>query len=432
MKTGPVFSSRMAAIFTMIGMAVGLANVWRFPYMMGQYGGAAFFVIYLFLTVFFAIPGMMAELSLGRFSGQGPISSFEKIYGNVWGRRVGSLFMTTTIITLSYYGIVLGHVFFSALFAIAKGFSGEINHSYNQGLANFPLQLAFTLFTTWSGILIIHFGLKKGIERVSNTAVPIFLILLVILVIHTFTIDGARAAFMSFIKPDFNAIGPQELFAAIGQSLFSLGMGGTILLAYGSFVGDDAKIPSIAGWTATGDIGVALLSSLFLMPVVLVYGLNMTSGPTLLFETLPELFSIMPGGRIISALFLSGLSVVALLSLVAGMEVVRSCLIYLFPGTDNRRILIGIGALISLLAIPSLLDPSIIGILDLIFGSGAMILGSLLAISGFAWMLKKETIISEVFRGTSDRSAGFFHFWIRWVIPISLGAILITTIYQAF
>lgn len=429
----PIFSSQIATILTLIGVAVGLGNVWRFPYMMGKYGGSAFLIIYLFFTLLFALPALMAEIGLGRAIRQGPIGTFKTAFGKKLGTVIGYLLLTTIGIAASYYVIVIANVLFSAGFSAIYGFEGTENiTTYNNYLSNGWLQYLIALVLILGSLGIIHRGLKKGIESISQLFVPFFLISIVYLIIHAFSLEGAMAKVKTFLQPDFNALEAKHIFAALGQAFYSLSLGGTFMLIYGSYLSKDENIPTIALFTSIGDVGAALLASLFIVPTVLVFGLDMTAGPALIFSTMPHLFGQLVGGQLIGTLFLVALGMVALLSLIASYEVLSSGLEDITQlNWSKKQKIVAIGILQAILAFPSAFDNNLIGMLDLIFGSGMQLLGSGLAACGLAWGLGKMATTKQIFRQSSSRISDIYHFWISWVIPILLLIVLIGYIYNS-
>jgi neurotransmitter:Na+ symporter, NSS family len=224
-------------------------------------------------------------------------------------------------------------------------------------------------------------------------------------------------AFTAFLSPDFAALGITEVFAALGQAFFSVGLGGTFVVTYAGFLREGENVPRVALFTGLGDAGASLLFSLFLIPSLLALGMDLASGPSLIFNSFPNLFALMPGGRFVGPLFLLSISAVAFLSLVAAYKVPYASLQNERPHWNRRRLLIGIGVLQAVLAIPSSLYPSVIGTLDLIFGSGMQVFGSALCIIGLTWGLQKDT---------SNTSSSGFNIWTQWIIPLALLAVLVT------
>lgn len=422
----------MAAILTMLGVAIGLGNVWRFPYMMGRYGGSAFLFVYILLTLVFAFPALIAEMSLGRISRQGTIGALKTGFGSRGGKIAGYFFTGVVTIAGSYYAVVVANVFFTAGFSLFPGFAAVNNKIYDAWLANPLLQYFLTLLLIVAAMLLIRQGLVAGIERISKRFMPFFFLALVYMIVHALTLPGAGEKFVQFLNPDFSQMGVRELFAALGQAFFSVGLGGTFIVTYSGYLTQEERIPHIALFTALGDAGASLLFSLFLIPSILVFGLDMTQGPRLIFHTFPELFAAMPGGRIVGPLFLFPLATVAFLSLVAAYQVPYTTLSNEWQSIRSSRWLLVIGVVQAVLAIPSAWSATLIGYLDLIFGSGMQVLGSAVAVVCLTWGLSRNTVMAEMFNadqmGLRHR---LVYTWMRWVIPLALTGGLASYIIEA-
>jgi NSS family neurotransmitter:Na+ symporter len=433
-QNNPLYTSRLATILTLIGVAVGLGNVWRFPYMMGSYGGSAFLAVYLVFTILFAVPALMAEMAFGKANRGGTLLSFKNAFGQTWGPIVGYLLLFAVLIAGSYYAVVVANVIFTAGFSIFSGFRTENIPNYNGLLGNGWLQYGINLLLIAATLLVIHRGLQKGIEWVSKIAVPFFLITILGLIVYTLSLPGAFGHLQEFLKPDFAALTPTHLFAALGQSFFSVGLGGTFMLVYGSYIKDEDSIPGIAVSTCFGDVAASLLASLFLVPAILVYGLNMATGPGLIFATLPKLFSQMPFGWVVGSLFLTALSAVAFLSLTAAYQVlIGSVDKEVFPKVRRSRIILGLFALQAVLTLPSSLYPDLIGILDLVFGSGMGVFGSALAIIGITWGLGRTKTLDQIF--DDEEASGMknlIYQWLRLVVPAVLFVVLAGYVVSKF
>jgi len=418
----------MGAALTMIGVAVGLGNVWRFPYMMGNYGGSAFLLIYLLFTLFLAFPALLSEMALGKLTGSGTITAFKSLFGSRLGKVSGYFLIGGITIAGSYYAVVVANVLFSALFSIVSGFSADNNDRYQELLQNGLIQYSFTIILIVTALFISYKGLRRGIERISRYIMPFFLIAILYMIGHAWLLPGALAEVKQFLTPDFTSVGPPEIFAALGQAFFSIGLGGTFVVVYASFIAEKNQIPRIAILTSLGDIGSSLLISLFLIPTILVLGLKMDAGPSLIFNTLPELFSLLPAGRWIGSLFLVALSLVAFLSLVAAFQVPLSSLSHKI---STKKLIIGFGILQIFLTFPSAIYPQIIGFLDLLFGSGMQVFGSMLAVIGMWWGAKKGLYREMLFTDSSGKFATFSMFWLRWIVPGTLLSVLIGYIYTS-
>ena len=423
------YSSRLGAILTMVGVAVGLGNVWRFPYMMGTYGGSAFLFIYLIFTVLLAFPALLTEMTLGQQSKTGTLSAYRSLYGNKYGKALGYLLIGVVTIAGSYYAVVVANVFFSAGFSVVTGFSADTNTQHQDLLSNGLLQYGFTILLIILSLYVSYKGLKKGIERISKFIIPFFLLSILYIIAHTWMMPGAIDSVKTFLSPDFSAVGSTEVFAALGQAFFSIGLGGTFVVVYASYIKNENDIPRIAILTCLGDLGSSLLVSLFLVPSILILNMKMDAGPSLIFNTLPELFTVLPGGRFVGSLFLISLSLVAFLSLIAAFQVPISSLTGLKVPT--KKLIIGFGILQIVLAFPSAMYPEIIGVLDLVFGSGMQVFGSMLAVVGMWWGVKQDLFRKMLFTNPVSRFAVFSMFWLKWIVPGTLVAVLIGYIYQS-
>ncbi len=429
----PIFSSRIASILTLIGLAVGLGNVWRFPYMMGQYGGSAFLFIYLVFTILFAVPALMSEMALGRITRKGPIGAFQEIFGRQWGTIIGGMIIFTVGMATSYYAVVIANLLYTSWFSIFRTFTSENIYDFELGLGRGRLQYAITVIAIWGSLFIIYKGLRKGIEPLSKLFVPLFLISFIYLIINALNLEGATVRVIEFLQADFSALKPEHIYAALGQSFFSVGLGGSFMILFGSYLSKNESIPRLALTSTLGDVVAALLAALFIIPTILVFGLDMTSGPTLIFYTLPQLFSQMPGGWLVGSIFLVALSLVALLSLIFALEVIVGSFLDLSFLKDHKlKIILVVGLIECLIALPSAFDSNLIGVLDLIFGSGMMVLGSTLALIGLTKGLRKKAVLDEIFQDTDNRWKDLFYFWIKWVVPIALILVLAGYIYSSF
>ena len=426
-----IFSSRFTAVLTMLGISMGLGNVWRFPYMMGSYGGSAFLIVYLIFTFLFAIPALMAEMALGQMSGRGTIDAMRIAFGKNMGGFFGYLLLGVVTVAGSYYAVVVGNVFFSSLFSLLEGFDNGGIQKYHQLLSNGWIQYFITMIVVFSSLYIIHKGLSKGIEFVTNMVMPFLLLALVYMIVHALLLPGAMEKCVQFLKPNWSALHSTEIFAAIGQVFFSVGLGGTFVVVYAGFFKKDENIPLMAMITGLGDAGSSLLFSLFLIPSILVFGLDMAAGPTLIFDTFPQLFNSMPGGRWLGPLVLFSIFIVGLLSLVAAYQVPFTSVQYEKPQWNRKNILITIGVLQAVLALPSSLFPDLISVLDLVFGSGMQVVGSGLCIIGLTWGIDQSTSIQQMFttRKTSIWHS-LFYLWLKWAMPLALLAVLIGYIYD--
>ncbi|HYW75394.1 MAG TPA: sodium-dependent transporter [Gammaproteobacteria bacterium] len=431
-KPRQLFSSRTATVLSLIGVAVGLGNVWRFPYMMGRYGGSAFLFVYLAFTALFAIPALTGEIALGRATRKGPVGALSDAFGARAGLPIGLLLLVTILVADSYYVVVIANVAYSFWVGVTHGFSPTAQSDLQAGLADGTLQYVIAIGILIISLYVIYSGLKKGIERISTIFVPFFWLSTVALIVGALSLPGAFAKVEAFLRPDFSAMRPVDFFAAMGQSIYSLGLGGTFMVVYGGYIARDTSIAKTAIGTAAGNAGASLLSALFIVPTALVFGMNMTQGPRLIFETLPHLFHRLPFGGVLGAAFLGGLIMVAFLSNAAALEVLYAGAEDL-PGkqvSGGRRLAV-IGVILAVLIAPSAFHPSLIAYLDLIFGSGMQALGCAFAVIGLAWGLGRSDTLRELFGAGAGRWQGAYYQWLRWAVPGVLLLALAGYVYQS-
>lgn len=428
----PSFTSSTGTILTMIGVAVGLGNVWRFPYMMGRYGGSAFLFTYLAFVVIFAIPAIMGEWALGRHTQRGPLGAFHASMGKGPGLVVAFMLLLTVTVADSYYMLVIGYLGYTTWISGTVGFSTtEALETHAAGLGNGWLQYGMSLLVLLGVLAVLRLGLVKGIQRASTVFMPFFGGITLVLIAYTLTMDGVTPHLQSLIQPDFTLMkDPQNLFAAMGQAIYSVGLGGTFFVIYGSYMRAQEPLVKTAIFTGFGDAGAALMATLFIIPAVGVFGLEASQGPTLIFETLPRLFGAMPMGRLLGTLFLIGLMLVAFLSAVAALQVVIGGLGD-HLGMSQRKALLLMGAIEVVLILPSALNPDLIGVLDMIFGSGMQCLGCGLAMIALTWCLGKSTTCRQILGREDGFGASLLFFWLRWVIPLALLCCLAVFIYDS-
>lgn len=424
------FTSRLTTLLAMVGVAVGLGNVWRFPYMMGQFGGSAFLFVYLGFVLLFAIPALMGEWALGRETRRGPMGAFTAAFGPA-GRWIGAILVFTVLVANSYYLVVIANVAYTAGFSLVSGFSESSLPRFEAGLAAGPLQAGIGLVMIASAMFVLDRGLKRGIERVSNVFVPFFGAVVLYLIIMSLRLPGAVQHLTEFLRPDFRAMTATNVFAAMGQAFFSLSLGGTFYLIYGSYLRAEERIASSAVVTGFGDASAALLAALFIVPTTLVFGLDLETGPRLIFVTLPHLFGEVPAGRIWGTAFLIALWMVAYLSSLAAFQVLLGTLTDATHLTIRRAVMI-VGAAEGLLMVPTALHPEWIGVLDLIFGSGMQVLGSGLTLVALAWGMGRAVTLRQVFGERRGLAATTYFHWIRWVVPAALLATLVMFLADSF
>lgn len=405
------------------GVAIGLGNVWRFPYMMGLYGGATFLLVYLVIVLAFGIPALMAEWALGRSTRSGPLGSFVAV-GMPGGRFWGLLLLLTVTMAASYYGLVLAWVLASlGLFASGHG-TVEGGQLLEDLLAHPGLQILCLAATVAAACGALHLGVRRGIERLSRAVLPVFFALFLVLIGRVLTLPGAGAGVRVYLLPRWDQLNGTTFLAALGQAFFSLALGGTFMLIYGSYLRREDRIPGDAVATALTDLAAALLAGLAVVPAVVAFGLDLRSGPALMFQVLPQVFARLPAGDFFGTLFFLSVFLVALLSLMAAYEVLVSALVD-HLGWRRGRALVVVGAAEVVLGLPAVWSLGYLETSDLLWGSTLQPLGGAVAVVALAWFGGRAKTLEEIGRGTRLPAARFLYFWLRFVIPLGILATLI-------
>jgi neurotransmitter:Na+ symporter, NSS family len=422
------FASRFGTLMTIVGVAIGLGNVWRFPYMVGKFGGAAFVLFYILVSVVIGVPALMAEFALGRFSRRGPVGAFAAA-GLPFGRAVGWFFFIVVTAATGYYTAVIGWVLYYAIGQLATALhisfdaSAVLPPDTGFVVKSFVLQLVCTGAVIVTCALVVTKGLRGGIERASKVVLPILLAVILLLMVRSLTLPGAMAGVRWYIlKFRFVDLTPAVMVAAIGHAIFSLSLGGTFMVVYGSYLDPNESLARPAIWTVIGDTGSALLAGFAVIPAVFALGLQPTSGPGLIFATLPKVFAAIPAGGFFGCLFFIGLFGAGYLSDIGAFEVLVAGI------TDNTRIARSravwlVSAAIFVIAIPPTINNRIFVPWDLTFGSGMQTLGSLVAVLTVGWCITQSAALREL-GARGERSAPMWlYYWIKLGIPAIIGGV---------
>jgi NSS family neurotransmitter:Na+ symporter len=417
------FASRFGTLMTVIGVAIGLGNVWRFPYMAGKFGGSAFVLFYVLVSVVIGVPALMAEFVLGRHTRRGPLGAFAA-GGLPFGRQVGWFFFFVVTAATGYYSAVIGWVLYYALGQAAAALhlpfdaAAVLPPDHGFVLRSFLLQLVCTGAVLLTCALVVLKGVRSGIERVSKVVVPLLLIVLLLLALRSVTLPGAMEGVRWYVlKFRLADLTPNVMVAAIGHMIFSLSLGGTFMVVYASYFREGESLARPAIWTVIGDTGSALVAGLAVIPAVFALGLEPTSGPGLTFATLPKVFAAMPLGWLFGLLFFLGLGAAGYLSDIGAVEVLVAGL------TDNTRLtrkaaVWTVTGACFLLALPPIVNNAVFVPWDLTFGSGMQTLGSLLAVVTVGWCMSRSAALQELSRDGVRPVPPWLFLWIRFGIPI--------------
>lgn len=418
------FTSRLAAVVTMIGVATGLGNIWRFPYMVGKFGGAAFVLLYVVIVAAIGVPALMAEWALGRHTRRGPVGAFAA--GKLpFGRAVGWFFFFIVTAATAYYTAVVGWVLYFALAQIATpvlSFNAAAILPPDEGFSaiSFALQLVCTALVILACAVVLIRGLRSGIERTSMVVMPLLLVILLVLVVRALTLPGAMEGVRWYIlEMRWADIDGKVAMAALGHAIFSLSLGGTFMLVYGSYLARHEDLLNGAVWTTIGDTGSGLIAGLAIIPAVFAFNLEPTSGPGLIFATLPQVFAAMPLGWVFGFLFFIALLGAGYLSDIAAFEVLVAGLTDNTHLTRRRAVWIMAGAVL-LLSIPPSINNAIFVPWDLTFGSGMQTLGAFMAVITLAWCLDRGAALAELTsEGKRPLPLWLVH-WIRFGVPAAI------------
>lgn len=422
--TRETFGSRLGVLATMVGLAVGLGNVWRFPYMVGRFGGAAFILLYLVVAALVAVPALMGEWSLGRHTRTGTLGAFAKV-GVPGGRGLGWILVGITWAAVAYYTNAIGWVVFHTLAQIVAPLGVPVDAGLilppESGFSavSMGLQIGFTTLVLLAEAAIVLRGVRQGIEWISRIVTPALFLALLVVIARSVTLPGAGEGVRWLFAFDLEQLTPAAAMAALGQVVFSVGLGGTLMLVYGSYLADDADIRADATWTVLGDTGAGLLAGLAIFPAVFALGLEPDSGPGLLFATLPGVFEALPAGWLFGTLFFAGLSGAALLSGVAAYEVLVASFTDTL-GWSRRRATWTVFAGSLLLALPPMVNLKVFVPWDLTFGSGGQTFGALVAVLTVGWVIRRATLLEQIAGGRMSLADRALVRWLRWGVPTAV------------
>ena len=348
--------SRSGFILAAIGSSVGLGNMWKFPYITGMYGGAAFFLLFIVCLVLIGLPILLAELAIGR-GGRGDTStSFDRLSRNrIWG-RLGFLSVIGAFIIMSFYAVVAGWT----LHYTAISFSGSLydGRDYSAIFASFtsgwaPLYWQFAVMAICT--FVLYKGIAKGIEAFNKVLIPLLVIILIVLMVRALTLPNAMDGVRFFLEPDFSKLTPQSALVALGHAFFSLSLGMGTMLTYGAYVDKKQSLPTASWAIGAGDLLYALLAGLIIFPTAFSIGIEPGQGPGLVFMALPGAFQAMPFGGLISGFFFIVLAVAALTSAVSILEVPVAYARNKWDWSRNKAV-VWVGVIVFLVGIPAALS----------------------------------------------------------------------------
>ena len=449
------FGSRLGFILVSAGCAIGLGNVWKFPYMCGEYGGAAFILIYLLFLVMLGVPVLVCEFAVGRGSKKSVAVSFEKLApkNSRWhwlkGIGIGGCYLL-----MMFYTMVGGWMVYYCVRSFSGVFAGAspefVAQSFDQMLGNPGLMIFWTVLVCVMGFLVCLFGLKKGIERVSKVMMTALLVIMLVLAVHSFFMDGAEEGIRFYLVPDFKAMVDEGIgnvvFGAMSQSFFTLSVGIGSMAIFGSYLDKSRSLTGETLSISCLDTFVALMAGLIIIPACFSYGIQPDAGPPLIFITLPNIFNQMAGGRIWGTFFFLFLSFAALSTVVAVFENIISFAIDLWGWERKKAVLFNIAALI-VLSMPCVLGFNVLsgiqplgpgtGIMDLedfLVSNNLLPLGSLVYLMfcttryGWGW----KNFIEEANAGQGMKFPVMIKGYMTFILPFIVVAIYLKGYWDMF
>jgi len=437
------FTGRLGFVLAAAGSAVGLGNIWRFPYLAAKYGGGIFLLVYLLLVLTFGFSLMVAEIAIGRKTGLSAIGAFRKLSKKY--SFIGYLESIVPIIILPYYCVIGGWVvkYFTAFIcgngAIAAG------EAYFGNFITQPLQpviwfAAFLLLTA----VVVFFGVEKGIEKVSKVMMPVLVLLSLVIAVYVMFLPGAGEGLKYYLLPDFSKLSVNTVLGALGQMFYSMSLAMGIMITYGSYMKKEVNLEKSVHQIEIFDTGIAFIAGLMVVPAVVAFSgsSEITAGPGLMFQVLPQVFNKIPGGGIVGALFFLLVLFAALTSSISLMEAVVSIFRDSFKISRVKASVLTIVISI-LLGIPSSLGNGVWGsfkiiglnfldFCDFITNSVIMPVVALLTCIFVGYIIKPKSLIEEAELAGGFKAKKMFTVVIKYVAPICILLILISSILSAF
>ena len=318
------FNTKLGVIATTVGSAVGLGNIWRFPYEAGIHGGGAFLLLYILFIFILGIPVLCAEFAVGKSTRRGIFGAFESLKpGSRWS-AVGYIGILASVMILSFYSVVAGwtieYFFSSAAGDFSNASEAQLHSHFGELTAGWRPILWTLVFLAINYVVVVR-GVQKGIEKISNILTPLLFLLIVAFCINSLMLPEADKGLSFLFSPDFSKITPSVVIGALGQAFFSLSLGLGCMLTYASYFNSKTDIVKSATITASLDTAIAVMAGILIFPAVFTYGFSPSGGPRLVFEVLPAIFNQMAGGRIWSTLFFFMLFLASLTSTISMSEI---------------------------------------------------------------------------------------------------------------
>jgi neurotransmitter:Na+ symporter, NSS family len=423
------FGSKFGILAAAAGSAIGLGNIWRFPYVVGENGGAAFLLVYLFFILAIGVPVMLSELLIGRKAQLNIFGAFRKLAPRSGWAIVGIMGVGAAFMILSFYSVVAGWTLEYTYLALINEFEGKtaleistiFQDLYTENSRPIILMLIFMALSAF----IVQSGVQKGIERYTKILMPLLLAIIILLNIRAISLDGAMGGLQFLFKPDFSKITGNVILEALGQAFFSLSLGMGVMATYGSYIKKGESLGSTAISVSLADTFIAVLAGVAIFPAVFAFGIQPDAGPGLVFVTLPGIFNQMPGGYFFAILFFILLIIAALTSSISLLEVVVAYFV------EELKIKRGVATwvaagIMSLLGVFCVLHDQLFAFFEYTSSNILLPFGGFLIVVFVGWFLGKKAVRDEL---EADGKIAFyfkpFIFVIRFLAPVAIAIVFL-------
>lgn len=445
MESRSEFSSKLGFVLAAAGSAVGLGNIWRFPYLAAKYGGGIFLLIYILLVVTFGFTIMMAETALGRKTGLSPIGAYRTL--NKKYSFIGIIAAVVAFLILPYYSVIGGWVikyFVSYVTGVGSAMAGDTYFTEYIAKPVEPI-LWQMLFVVFSAVVILR-GVKDGIEKASKIFMPILVVLSIVVAVYSITLPGGMDGLKYFLVPDLSKFSIKTVIAALGQMFYSMSLAMGIMITYGSYFKKEDDLEKSVGHIELFDTGIAIIAGMMIIPAVFAFSggdeTALGAGPGLMFITLPKVFETMGMSRVIGCVFFLLVLFAALTSAISLMEAVVAVFCDEFKWNRKKATVI-VTVCAVLLGIPSSLGNGIwseftvlglafLDLMDFLTNAVLMPIGAFLTCIFVGYIIKPQAIIDEVKQSSAFKKEKLFVVIIKYIAPICIVAILISSILNTF
>ncbi len=434
------FGTKLGVIATTVGSAVGLGNIWRFPYEAGTHGGGAFLLMYIFFILVIGIPVICAEFIMGRGTRRNIFGAFRMLHSCRQWAWIGYMGIIASILILSFYSVVAGWTLEYFTQSLTGGIAsmdyGVRNQSFDEFSTGWRPVMWTLVFLAFNAVIVLR-GVRKGIEKASNILMPILFVILILFCVNSLFMPGAREGLEFLFKPDFSKVDSSVLIGALGQAFFSLSIGLGTMMIYSSYFSEETPLVKSAAMTASLDTLVAILAGIIIFPAVFTFDAEPAAGPKLVFEVLPDIFHQLPGGVVWSTLFFFLLFLASLTSTISMSEICVAFFCEQLGLSRKRAALLNTGIAMTLGTLCALSFGALNGfrifgltIFDLFdyASSNVMLpLGGMLISIFVGWFIDRNVVVAQL-KGTGTIPGWFLRlviFSLKYVAPAGIGLVFL-------